>query len=239
MTRVFEAKVIPKPTEHIPRCEDKQMSKSGIEKTQNENREELRDQIGTRMDIVDTYLKITRSTNILRRYFVINAFDGAMTSLGVIIGAYITNIDDPRGVIGLMLVSAVAMAVSGFTGTYMTESAERIKSLNDLEDSMLIDMSKTDFGKANRFVSLIAAVVDGLAPFLASIPCILPFTLSLLGLLSIHSAFYIAIAGSLLVLFVLGFYLGKISKGNVILSGIKMVVAGSVVALIAIFLGGE
>jgi len=96
----------------------------------------------------------------------------------------------------------------------MTESAERLKSLNDLEDAMLTDMRATDFGKASHFVSLVAALVDGVAPFLASIPCILPFALSLLGILSIHTSFYAAILGTLSVLFTLGFYLGRISKGT-------------------------
>ena len=215
------------------------MSESGAEKPSEEFREDLSDKIEARFDIIDTYLRITRSTSILRRYFVMNAFDGAMTSLGVVIGSYVANIDDPRDVIGLILVSGVAMAVSGFTGTYMTESAERLKSLNDLEDAMLTDMRATDFGKASHVVSLVAALVDGVAPFLASIPCILPFALSLFGILSIHPAFYVSIAGTLSVLFALGFYLGRLSERNVIFSGIKMVLAGSLVALIALLLGGE
>jgi predicted membrane protein (TIGR00267 family) len=104
---------------------------------------------------------------------------------------------------------------------------------------MLIDLEKSEFGKASRVVSLFAALVDGTAPFLASLPCILPFYISLLGLLPIHLAFISSIFASLGVLFILGFYLGRVSKGNVLVSGIKMVFAGSVVALIAILLGGH
>ena len=81
-----------------------------------------------------------------------NAFDGAMTSLGVVIGSYIINIENPQSVIGVILVSGVAMAVSGFSGTYMTESAERSHSLHALEDAMLIDLEKSEFGKASRIV---------------------------------------------------------------------------------------
>ncbi len=191
------------------------------------------------LDKLDDYLLITRSKSILRRYFVMNAFDGAMTSLGVVIGSYIINIEDPKSVIGVILVSGVAMAVSGFSGTYMTESAERSHSLHALEDAMLIDLEKSEFGKASHIVSLFAAFVDGTAPFLASIPCILPFYVSMFSLLPIHIAFYSSIISSLSVLFVLGFYLGRVSGGSVLVSGIKMVVAGSVVALIALILGGH
>jgi predicted membrane protein (TIGR00267 family) len=188
------------------------------------------------IDMLEEYLSITRSKSILRRYFVMNAFDGAMTTLGVVIGSYITNIDDPISVIGVILVSGVAMAISGFSGTYMTE---RSHSLHALEDAMLVDLEMSDFGKATKVVSLFSALVDGTAPFLASLPCILPFFLALIGLLPIHIAFFSSIVASLVVLFVLGFYLGRISEKNVLVSGIKMVIAGTVVALIAIILGSE
>ena len=199
----------------------------------------LSEKIRENLDTLNDYLSITRSKSILRRYFVMNAFDGAMTSLGVVIGSYITNIDDPKSVLGVILVSGVAMAVSGFSGTYMTESAERSHSLHALEDAMLIDLEMTDFGKATKIVSLFAAFVDGSAPFLASLPCIIPFILALFGLLPVHIAFYSSIFASLAVLFVLGFYLGRVSEKNVLVSGIKMVVAGIVVALIALILGGH
>lgn len=199
----------------------------------------LSEKIRESLDTLNDYLNMTRSKSILRRYFVMNAFDGAMTSLGVVIGSYITNINDPRSVIGVILVSGVAMAISGFSGTYMTESAERSHSLHALEDAMLIDLEMTDFGKATKIVSLFAALVDGTAPFLASLPCITPFFLALMGLLPIHIAFYSSIVSSLTVLFVLGFYLGRVSEKNVLVSGIKMVVAGIVVALIALILGGH
>jgi len=195
--------------------------------------------IRERLDTLDDYLLMTRSKSILRRYFVMNAFDGAMTSLGVVIGSYIINIEDPKSVIGVILVSGVAMAVSGFSGTYMTESAERSHSLHALEDAMLIELDKSEFGKASRVVSLFAALVDGTAPFLASLPCIVPFFLSFLSILPLHVAFYSSIIASLTVLFFLGFYLGRVSKENVFVSGIKMVVAGIVVALIALILGGH
>jgi predicted membrane protein (TIGR00267 family) len=185
------------------------------------------------------YLQVTRARGILRRYFVMNAFDGAMTSLGVVIGSYVTVIEDPRKVLGVMLMSGVAMAVSGFSGTYMTESAERAHSLNELEGSMLVDLEKTMYGRASKFVSVFAALVDGSAPFIASIPCILPFALALFGLLPIHIAFYSSIAASLLVLFVLGIFLGRLSEKHFLLSGIKMVVAGVFVAIIALLLGGH
>ena len=190
-------------------------------------------------DEVGTFLRVTKATKILRRYFAMNAFDGAMTSLGVVIGSYISNIGDARAVIGVILVSGVAMAVSGFSGTYMAESAERSKSLNELEDAMLVDLEDTIYGQASKFVSIFAAIVDGSAPFMASIPSVVPFYLALSGVLSLQVAFFVSIGASLATLFMLGVFLGRVSESNVIYSGVKMVIAGVAVALLALLLNGH
>ncbi len=190
-------------------------------------------------DDLGSYIRVTRAQKILRRYFAMNAFDGAMTSLGVVIGAYITGISDSRAIIGVILVGGIAMAVSGFSGTYMTESAERLKDLSELEDAMLSDLNETIYGQASRFVSVFAALIDGSAPFLASIPSVLPFVLSLYGIVSLVSAFYASVAASMVTLFLLGVFLGRVSRRNVVWSGVKMVVAGVAVAVLALLLNGH
>ena len=191
------------------------------------------------LDEIGNYMRITRAQMILRRYFAMNAFDGSMTSLGVVIGAYITNIVDPMAVIGVIMISGIAMAVSGFSGTYMTESAERNRSLNELEEAMLTNLDDTIYGEASRFVAIFAAIVDGSAPFLASIPAVIPFYLSYIGLLPNGFAFVASIAASLLTLFLLGVFLGKVSDTNVLYSGVKMVIAGVAVALLALLLNAH
>ncbi len=186
-----------------------------------------------------SYIRVTRAQKILRRYFAMNAFDGAMTSLGVVIGTHITGIADSLAVIGVILVSGVAMAVSGFSGTYMAESAERMKALNELEDAMLSDLNETIYGQASRFVSFLAALVDGSAPFMASIPSVMPYALALYGIVSMEVAFLASVFASMAILFLLGVFLGRVSRGNVVWSGVKMVVAGVAVAVLALLLNGH
>ena len=94
-------------------------------------------------------------------------------------------------------------------------------------------------GKASKYVSIIAALVDGSAPFLASIPSVIPFYLTSIGVLNIMTAFIMSVTASLATLFSLGVYLGRLSGSNVIISGLKMVVAGILVAALAIVLNGE
>ena len=191
--------------------------------------------LATRLSQFGSYLTLTGAQKILRRYFAMNAFDGAMTSLGVVIGAYLSNLTNPRSIIGVVVTSGIAMMVSGFSGTYMTESAERNHSLNELEDAMLVDLEDTIYGQAGRFVSVFAAFVDGSAPFLASIPSLIPFFL-VPGILYYKTAYYLSMASSIFTLFLLGIYLGRISGNNVWVSGLKMVVSGIAVALIALLL---
>jgi predicted membrane protein (TIGR00267 family) len=200
------------------------LSDSSQDEESDSSQPHLAERISEYFGEIGTYIRVTRAQRILRRYFAMNAFDGAMTSLGVVIGAYISNIVDPRAVIGVILVGGVAMAVSGFSGTYMTESAERSKSLNELENAMLVDLDDTIYGQASRFVSVIAAIVDGSAPFIASIPSVV---------------FLASIIASLTTLFLLGVFLGRVSESNVVYSGIKMVVAGVAVALLALLLNGN
>ena len=187
------------------------------------------------LEDIETYFQVTGAQKIIRRYFAMNAFDGAMTSLGVVIGAYLSQILDERSVIGVIITSGIAMMVSGFSGTYMTERAERSHSLNELEDAMLVNLDDTVYGRASRFISVFAALVDGSAPFIASIPSVIPFLL-VPRLIDLTTAFVAAIGASLFTLFILGVYLGRISGENILYSGLKMVVSGAAVAIIALLL---
>ena len=85
---------------------------------------------------------------------------------------------------------------------------------------------------------IVVALVDGLAPFLAALVVLLPFFFS--GLLDdIIVSYYASLGMALAVLFALGAFLGKVSKGNLIISGLKMIGAGLVSILLSYFLGVE
>jgi zinc transporter ZupT len=70
-------------------------------------------------------MEISNALKIARRYFVINAFDGAVTMLGAIMGAYISGIDTPRVLINIGFSVSIALATSGFVGSFLSEMAER------------------------------------------------------------------------------------------------------------------
>lgn len=161
-----------------------------------------------------------------------NAFDGATTVLGIVVGAYVAGITNQLWIISSGLGAALAMGLSGFVGAYMTEEAERAVSLKGLEKSMLSDLSESVVGEASRFASVWTGIVDGVSPAVSAIFCLVPFFLSFYGIFSINLAIQLSITVGLFLMFLLGAFLGKISDRNVILHGIKTLCVGIILTLV-------
>ena len=181
------------------------------------------------------YLNLSGVIPISRRYFVMNGFDGAMIILGIVIGAHISETTNAFFIVATGLGASLAMGLSGFYGAYATEEAERKRVLNNLEKSMLKKLDKTIIAKANRFASLWVALVDAFSPFLIAIIGLIPFFFSISGIISIKDAVYSSIGLILFLLFLLGVFLGRISKKNIIISGLKMLFVGLILTLISFF----
>jgi predicted membrane protein (TIGR00267 family) len=189
------------------------------------------------------YSEISGVSSITRRYFVMNAFDGALTMLGVVIGAYVSGVLTPITIISAGLAGSIAMGTSGISGAYMTEKAERTKKLKGLERAMLKDMKNDLHGKSHRFATIYAAIVDGVSPAVAAMLVISPFFLVNFEIISSELAFISSIGITLLVLSLLGVYLARISDESMIKYGIQMLLVGIFTAFIcvgtSILLGGN
>ncbi len=171
------------------------------------------------------YLKITGSEEIARRYFIINSFDGVLPVLGIILGFYFSGILDPKVITAAGLGVGVAMFISGVSAAYLSEKAERIKDLKALEGAMIMNMGKTLIGRASIAAPIFTALVNGASPLLSAIMVIFPFFFSP-SIITEMAAFYISITLAATLLFILGAFLGKLSKENMFLYGIKTLLAG-------------
>ncbi len=184
-------------------------------------------------------LELTKGVEIARRYLAMNAFDGALTMLGLLLGGLLT-IDptNPMAGFNAILIAAfgtsLAMAVSGFSGSYLAESAERNREVDEISHAMLTDMSHSMYAKASRTTSVVVAIVDGASPAVAALIIIIPLWFVPLGYLSYDFAFYIAIGICFVLLFLLGLFLGTVSKQNMWRYGLKTLFAGFITALIMI-----
>jgi len=181
------------------------------------------------------YSEIAGIGEIARRYFAMNAFDGVLTIIGVLMGNYTAGVEAPAIVVSTGLSTCVAMGVSGLWGAYLTENAERKRGLDDLARHTLTDLSDTKIGRAARAAVIVVAVVDGLAPFSAALVVLLPFFFARqLG--DITTSYYVSLGLALAALFALGAFLGKVGKSNLIVSGLKMIVAGAVAIVLSYLL---
>ena len=182
------------------------------------------------------YDKLANISEIARRYFAMNAFDGVLTIIGVLMGNYVAGVNDARIVLSTGLATCVAMGISGLWGAYLTESAERKRDLDELSKVTLTDMTNTRIGRASRAAIVIVAVVDGLSPLMAALIVLLPF-FTAGNSNDLTWAYFTSLGLALLTLFGLGLFLGHISKGRMIIYGLKTVLAGIVSIAISFLLG--
>lgn len=188
-----------------------------------------------RLETWREYSRISEAGQIARRAFANNSFDGVLTMIGVVMGNLVVGVQDATVVLVTGLSTALAIGISGGWGAYLTESAERRHAMDELEQFTLTELQDTKIGKASDMAVVLVAAVDGLSPFLAALVVVAPFFFASL-LPSVTYAYYASIAMALLALFALGLYLGRISRENLILSGIKTSVAGVICMALAYFL---
>jgi predicted membrane protein (TIGR00267 family) len=182
------------------------------------------------------YHEIAEVGEIARRYFAMNAFDGVLTTIGVLVGGYLGGVDSARAIFIVVLTTAVGMGVSGFYGSYLVERAERDRAMRELEESTLSSLQDTAISSASRYATIVIAIIDGASPFGAAMIAMIPFAFT--GLIAVHTAYYLAVVVGLVELFCLGLFLGSISRERLWYSGLKLVVAGVIALVISLLLGG-
>ncbi|MBN1874040.1 MAG: hypothetical protein JXA33_07405, partial [Anaerolineae bacterium] len=182
------------------------------------------------------YNELANIGEIARRYFAMNAFDGVLTIIGVLMGNFAAHVENPRVVVTTGLATCIAMGVSGLWGAYLTESAERKRDLDELSRYTLTDLNHTRIGRASRAATVTVAVIDGLSPFFAALVVLLPFFFAALFPV-IDWVYYAAIGMGLFTLFALGLFLGHTSNENLFWYGTKTVFAGVISILISFLLG--
>ncbi|MFX1409360.1 MAG: VIT1/CCC1 transporter family protein [Promethearchaeota archaeon] len=95
------------------------------------------------------YNKITNFSEIARRYFINNFYDGALTVLGIILGFFVLVLKDPtqHTVPSIYITlpgigTSLSMFISGISGSYLSEKAELRKKRADIDKAMGITESE-------------------------------------------------------------------------------------------------
>ncbi len=189
-----------------------------------------------KMEEFSQLARISRLGPIARRYFAMNAFDGTLTMIGIILGLHFALQWDSGAVVSSGIGACMAMMFSGLAGTYLAEKAEREREFKEMERAMLRSLDQTMVKKASKFAIIVSSLVDGFAPFMAGLMCLAPFLAVSWGFLTWEIA---VIASSIIgfsMLFILGIFLGLVSRQSPWLYGLQTLGAGVGTAVAIILL---
>jgi len=181
-------------------------------------------------------LRYSDSAEYPRRYAVMNAFDGVITILGIILGSKLLGSAGAGQIVAAGVGALTAMGVSGASGTYITEMAEQERKIKELQDAMLTNLEGTILVKAHREAAVISALVDSAAAIFAGLLAITPYFLTVAGYLSETIAFYSSLIISLSLLFILGVFLGRVASRSLLFSGLKALGIGCLTLLFLLLL---
>ncbi len=176
------------------------------------------------INTIRIYNKIAGVSKITRRYFAINGFDGVITSIGILLGNYIIKVTEQKNVLIAGMAVIISLGVSGVWSAYNSEAAERKKELDDLSESTLYGLEETVISKAQRFATILLAAVNGFSPAVMAFIPLIPFLFG--NFIPIEYCYWIGFALAFLILFGMGLFLGRISRTNLVVSGLKMLIAG-------------
>jgi len=181
-------------------------------------------------------LRYSESAEYPRRYAVMNAFDGVITILGIILGSKLLGSAEPGQIVAASVGALIAMGVSGASGTYITEMAEQERKIKELQDAMLTNLEGTILVKAHREAALISALVDSAAAIFAGLLAVAPYFLTVAGYIPDVAAFYSSLIISLSLLFTLGVFLGRVAGRSLLFSGLKALGIGCLTLLFLLLL---
>ncbi len=104
--------------------------------------------------------------------------------------------------------------------------------------AVVTDLKNSLLERADRIATIWVALINGISPVAAVIIVISPFLFAHSGILPVDVAVYISVAITLAILFLLGIFLGRTSKENILLHGAKMAMFGVVITIVLFLLRG-
>lgn len=164
------------------------------------------------------------------RYVILGSMDGLLAVLGIVLG--LSAIADDRVVLAAGLGGAVALALTNGLGSFLAESAVEYGRLARIEDAMLTSLEDTEKETAVQKTILMDSLTHGGFSFIGSLIPLVPYVA-----FSFWDKTGEAVVYSVAYLFVLGVFSGRISRRNLVVSIVKMVGLGLVVAVVTFALG--
>ncbi len=175
--------------------------------------------------------------SISRRYFISNGFDGTLTSVGIAIGSFLSGVPDGITVFKIGVGAAIGLGTSGVWSVWEIERAEKRAERRQIERAMLTELDDTRMHREQEGARIINATLSGFGPLIGILLPVSPYLLVGTSL-TLFLATVLAVGIGVALLFVFGAYMGSISDQRWYVAGVRMALAGLVVAGLNIVLPG-
>lgn len=178
----------------------------------------------------------------MSRYIALGTLDGVLAVMGVTLAASgvagAGGVEIPNFVIGLTgLSGGIALAMSNAFGSFIGERAEEVRSIRELEQKMMLDEGKLDdtviHDRAKRRVYM-SMFTHGFSSFIGSFVPVVPF----LFLADRTSAVITTVVFCFIALIILGLYLARVSRENILKICIEIVLIGVLISVVSFLIGG-
>jgi len=166
----------------------------------------------------------------MSRYIALGTLDGVLAVMGVTLAASgvagAGGVEIPNFVIGLTgLSGGIALAMSNAFGSFIGERAEEVRSIRELEQKMMLDEGKLDD---------MSMFTHGFSSFIGSFVPVVPF----LFLADRTSAVITTVVFCFIALIILGLYLARVSRENMLKICIEIVLIGVLISVVSFLIGG-
>lgn len=181
-------------------------------------------------------LKREKVRSISRRYFISNGFDGTLTAIGITVGSYLSGVDSGLTVFKVGMGAAVGLGTSGVWSVWEIERAEKRAELHNIEKAMIKKLENTRLYENKKDAIIVNALMSGIGPIIGITLPVTPFLL--VPGISMLEATALSILTGTALLFGFGAYMGDVSNQNWVKAGLRMGLAGIVVAALNVVLPG-
>ena len=187
------------------------------------------------MSLAEQKTQFGQIVQIAQKYLINTIFDTVNSLLGVVIGLYFADEQNPFIFIMAIISTGVALGISSGTSIYEAESLEQKSELQELNKHLATDLTSKNpmtLKKIKR-IGLIIGLLNFFTPLLIAIVYVL--LISLIPSLAI--AFWSIIGGSIFFLFGSGVYFGKKNNLPPLKQGLRMLLIGTMTFVIVYAIG--
>ena len=187
-------------------------------------------------ELIEEYFKMSR-------YVALGTLDGILAVMGVTLAA--SGVASAGGLeisnfaIGLTgLSGGIALAMSNAFGSFIGERAEEARTLRELEEKMMLnegDLDETIIYKQAKRRIYMSMFTHGFSSFIGSFVPVMPFLL----IADKITATITTVALCFVALFILGLYLGKVSRDSLLRVSFEIVLIGVLISVVSFIIGGS